>query len=812
MNLIKSFSRVHGYFGIYQGFLRCSPDWSPDRRDAYVIDRLRRTLVRAAQGTSYYRRVFRDAGFDPSSLKEPSDLSRIPLLTKETARASGEAMTDRRHLPGSIQLHTSGTTGEPLHYRWSEYQSAFDSACIFRHWSWAGYTFRAPMVALRSYVPEAEGQPLWRYSREQNTMYFSAYHLTPKNCQQYIEEILKFKPRFMKAYPSSMVLLAEYAYPIRDQFQSLQGIFTASETLLPSEREIIERTFGRKLFNWYGMGEPAAVFTECEKHDGMHWNWEYGLAEFLPSPELGPNEHRLVTTNFHNSVMPFIRYDTGDVVRLLSSPRACACGRNMPLIDSVSGRKDECIITPDGRRLPSVNFYTVFRKYSDIAKWQIVQYGRAEVVAKVSLLGDCNKAELERRLIEELRLRTGPEVDLFIDFTDRFVTNPDGKTLPIVRKLAARAVEEREEYAISSQRAWQLANEGETVYKLDWNEADQVPSPRVQQALKDLIEEPRSISWYPEAGSLQLRRALANYTGLAPDNILVCHGSDAAMELMATTLIRLGDTALIVSPTYDNFRAVVEQRGAEVVKFDYRGERAFPTDAFCAAIRNHSPRVVYVVNPNNPIGYALNEATIGEILGVCARLSTILVIDEAYYEFCGRSCTKLIESYPQLIVTRTLSKAFGLAGLRLGYVLAAENVIRVLLRVYNPKSVTSFAKTAALAALEDADLMKLYVDRVRESRERLYALLDAFGILYYKSEANFVLLRHEPAPDLVSHLESRGVLVRDRTRHFDGAGHVRITIGGSESTDALLSALTEYFGPAGSSVERSEPKGAMSQP
>lgn len=811
MSVIKDISRIHGYFS-YKHFLKHSQYWPEDKRNAYVVDRLRRTLVRAAHGSTYYRDLFRDSGFDPvSDFKDPSDLARIPLLTKDQARSHADAMTDRRFALGSISLHTSGTTGEPLHYRWGEYQLAFDSACVFRHWSWAGYRFRAPMVALRSYVPERDSQPLWRYSRSQNTLYFSAYHLTPSNCQEYIEQILKFGPEFIKGYPSSVMLLAEYTYPIRERFESLRGIFTASETLLPTERETIEATFGKKLFNWYGMGEPAVVFTECEQHEGMHLNWEYGYAEFLPADDLGSDEYRLVTSAFHNPVMPFIRYETGDVVRLFPTPQTCSCGRNLPLIHSISGRKDECIITPDGRRLPSVNFYTVFRKYAEIAKWQIVQYGRSEVVAKVAVREPCQRESLETRLADELRVRTGQSVSLSIEFTDRFVRNSDGKTLPIARKLAGRSIEEKEEYAVSSQMAWQLAEQGNAVHKLDWNEADRVPSARVQEALVELIARPHSICWYPEAASLELRKALARYAAVEPDNVVLSHGSDLAMELVATSCLRPGDKALLVSPTYDNFRAVAEQRGADVNRFEYLGDKAFPTSDFVQVVRDSAPRLVYLVNPNNPIGYVLERAVIQKILAACVRLSTILVVDEAYFEFAGTSVAALAAASRYMIVLRTFSKAFGLAGLRLGYLVAGPELVRVLHRVHNPKSITAFAKTAARAALEDVESMWRYVAEVRKSRDRLCTFLKQQAIYFYPSQANFVLLQHDHPDKLVRYLESRNILVRDRTRYFAGVGHVRITLGGQQSTDALMEALADYFarpgiGQADAREESEEPK------
>jgi histidinol-phosphate aminotransferase len=798
--LVKNVARLHGYW-IYKQFLSKSQFWSEQRRQKYVLENLRRTLIRAHEGTAFYREQFRKAGFNPrTDFGSLQDLARIPLLTKDDVRKNIHDIIDPRFETGSVLMHTSGSTGEPLPMRLNEYFMAFDNACLFRHWSWTGYTFGSRMAALRTYVPSKPSEPLWRYEKLKNTMFFSAYHLTPANCDQYVERLLKFRPKFIKAYPSSIAVFAEFAYADRDKFDFLQGIFTASETLLPSERDRIERTFGKKLYNWYGMTEPAVIITECEQHEGMHINWEYGYPEFLPSDDLAPNEFRLVTTGFHNPVMPFIRYETGDIVRLYDAPRTCPCGRNMPLVHSIVGRKDECIIMDDGRRLPSINFYSLFRGFPEILKFQIIQYGRNELLCKIAMRPEARHTySLTMKLEEEIRQRVGSKVTLDIEYTEKFVTNSDGKTLPIVRKLGTRSIEEIEEYKISSQRAWQIESRGEEVYKLDWNEADTIPSPAVMRAVQELLQNPHSIHWYPEATSREIIAALAKYSGVPAENVLITHGSDLAHELLATCFVRPGDKVLMVTPSYDNFRAAVEQRGAQTVKFKYLGTAAFPVAEFAEALRQHTPRLAYIVNPNNPIGYTLGIDTIKQLLDCCSLLSTILIIDEAYFEFCGITAADLVTRFPHLVVTRSFSKAFGLAGLRLGYLLASIRIMSVLNRANNPKSVTSFAKVGALAALRDLAFMQDYVEEVTSCRSAYEKLFKHHGIKYYPSASNFILFQCDDPKALVRSLEDRNIFVRDRTSQFDGVGHVRISVGGKESTAAALAALDEYFSSGGPS-------------
>ena len=793
-NLAKNLARLHGYW-IYKNFLSRSQSWPVERREQYVMENLRKTLIRAREGSAFYREQFRQAGFNPhTDFRSPEDLARLPLLTKAQVRKHINEIVDHRFEQGSVISHTSGSTGEPLPMRLNEFFIAFDNACLFRHWSWAGYRFGAPMAALRTYVPAHTADPLWRHAKLKNTLYFSAYHLSPANCGEYVDRLLEFRPQFIKAYPSSIAVFAEFAYAYRDKFDFLRGIFTASETLLPSERDRVERTFGKKLFNWYGMTEPAVTITECEQHEGMHINWEYGYPEFLPSDDLAPNEFRLVTTSFHNPVMPFIRYDTGDIVRLHETPKSCPCGRSMPMVHSIVGRKDECIIMADGRRLPSINFYSLFREFPEVLKFQIIQYGRTEIVSKIALQPQAHGSySLTQKLEEELRQRVGSKVKLEIEYTNKFVTNSDGKTLPIVRKLGTRTIEEGEEYRISSQRAWEIESKGEEVFKLDWNEADKVPSPTVVEAIRSVLRNPHSIHWYPQAVSEDLVAAIAEYVGLPAEHVLLSHGSDLAMELVATCFIRPGDKVLMVSPSYDNFRAVVEQRGAEVVKFKFLGTTAFPVADFAETLRQQAPRVAYIVNPNNPIGYTIGPDKIKELLDCCSPISTVLVVDEAYFEFCGITSADLVTRSSHLVVTRSFSKAFGLAGLRLGYLLAPAQIMGVLSRAHNAKSVTSFAKAAALAALHDIAHVHSYVDEVRQSRAEYENLFKRHGIKYFPSSSNFILFRYDEAEALIRSLEERKIFVRDRTSQFDGVGHVRVSIGGKKSTEVAIRALDEYF-------------------
>jgi phenylacetate-CoA ligase len=203
-------------------------------------------------------------------------------------------------------------------------------------------------------------------------------------------------------------------------------VFTASETLSDFERANIERTFGQKLYDWYGMTEPAVVITERADHDGLEVDWEYGYPEFTEAPELAPDERRLIATSLHNPVMPFIRYETEDIARVGDGSDAAGL---YPRIRAMMGRKDECLVTPDGARLPSLNFYSLLQTYTDILRFQFVQTDLAHVVMKISVRPGASRVEaMVFALREEVGKRLGPDMVLEIEVTDQFLTSPDGKT------------------------------------------------------------------------------------------------------------------------------------------------------------------------------------------------------------------------------------------------------------------------------------------------------------------------------------------------------------------------------------------------
>lgn len=322
--------------------------------------------------------------------------------------------------------------------------------------------------------------------------------------------------------------------------------------------------------------------------------------------------------------------------------------------------------------------------------------------------------------------------------------------------------------------------------KLDWNESTVDTSSRVLEAIGRSLADSHPLNWYPDLRAGALRKALAEYTGVPADCILVTNGSDAALDLICRTYLEAGDEVLVASPTYGHFLVFARACGARLIEVHASSPFAVPTDAL---LDNLSARtqLLYLASPNNPTGVITPSEDVARL---CRSSSTTLVVvDEAYFEFCGETCAPLVRVLPNLVVTRTFSKCFSIAGLRVGYLLAGEDVMNHLLKLHNPKSVNVLGQAAALAAIADRPTYEAYVAEVRAAGEFLVEALRERGAIARMTRANFVLVRVADPGGLVRSLESVAVFVRDRSQMKGLEGYVRITVGTRAQMEDLVRRL-----------------------
>lgn len=417
----------------HQAFLARSQYWEAERLQHYQLLHARRLLSAAGREVPYYRQLFRELDFHPEhDLASLETLRLLPTMSKQKARELGERLLAPRAQRSAMELRSSGSTGEPFVVQVSKGHWVVEQGIVWRHWSWLGYRFRDRMAIVRSYVPKA-GEPLWKLDPARNFLYFSAYHLTPDNAATYLQKLREWQPRFLRGYPASLYLLAKMAESEGLEVPAVRGILTASETLLPVYRETIERVFGGKVFDWFGQSEETITMNECEAHEGLHINQEYGICELIPDPSLASNERRIVATCLHNYAMPLIRYETGDIAIIDEAGQRCSCGRTLPLVKAIKGRSDDFIYTPDGRVVPSVNFYTLFYEFTNIIAFQLVQreVGRLDVYLKAHDFSREHRESLERKLKERL----GEAIQIQIDENRDFIQAAEGKKRVVVSSV-----------------------------------------------------------------------------------------------------------------------------------------------------------------------------------------------------------------------------------------------------------------------------------------------------------------------------------------------------------------------------------------
>ena len=322
--------------------------------------------------------------------------------------------------------------------------------------------------------------------------------------------------------------------------------------------------------------------------------------------------------------------------------------------------------------------------------------------------------------------------------------------------------------------------------RLDFNENTVGCSPAVLRALSRMTAEQMAI--YPEYQETTKR--LARFFRVRPEEIHLTNGIDDALHLISDTFLEDGDSVLIAEPTFDMYRFFAELAGARVTALRYDEEMRFPVEAAIREMRlppKRAPRVLYIATPNNPTGTVVPMEGLRKILDAASR--TLVLVDEAYFDFSGETILPWIRKYPQLLVARTFSKSAGLAALRLGCLFGNPDLLSSMKRACTPYPVNGAALVAAEAAIKDRAFAKRYTREVLRSRAMLEKGLVKLGAKIYPSGANFVLADFGPgALRMVKALERKGILVRAR-KDFPREGFVRISAGTRADTRKVLRAM-----------------------
>ncbi|MDA0770704.1 MAG: histidinol-phosphate transaminase [SAR202 cluster bacterium Casp-Chloro-G4] len=321
------------------------------------------------------------------------------------------------------------------------------------------------------------------------------------------------------------------------------------------------------------------------------------------------------------------------------------------------------------------------------------------------------------------------------------------------------------------------------IVKLNGNENPYGGSPK---AIAAVANTPLHI--YPDPLQRKIRQALSDYTGASFDSIIVGAGADELIDLLFRLFMNPGDKMLDFEPTFGMYSFCARIAGG-VVEFVPRDE-LFDLDVEAAkrAIDDRT-KIIFVTSPNNPTGNLASEANVRELLDT----GLIVVVDEAYFEFCNQTVSHLVDEYENLVILRTMSKWAGLAGLRVGYGIMNPKLVKHIIDIKPPYSVNVAAEAALVASIEDAPALLKNVRKIVDERDRLKDLLNEMpGVTPWPSYGNYILCQFAPgkAQEIFKQLASRGIFVRDySSQRLKDC--FRVAIGTPAETDAFISALRE---------------------
>ena len=314
----------------------------------------------------------------------------------------------------------------------------------------------------------------------------------------------------------------------------------------------------------------------------------------------------------------------------------------------------------------------------------------------------------------------------------------------------------------------------------DWNESEFPPTNKVFEVMKSFYRYER----YPDITATQLKNKLSDYVSLPVDFIEVYNGSDDALKDIITVFVDKDTHVLSYQPSYTQVNTFITTNTENYMKVNIKdplGKHEYDFD-YCKV-----NEVVYLVNPNNPTGKLLPVEEIKKL--VKTYPNTLFIVDEAYYEFAKQSCSHLVVSHKNLIVTRTFSKAFGLASVRLGYCMGHPDTLSHIRKIRNGKAVNTLGQLCGIAALNDLDYLQSRIDEMNDAKKFFIDNLPN----YYNaldSDANFVLVKTPDSKKLLEKMKENKILIRDRSAFDNLENCVRITIGSKKQIIRVLDVMT----------------------
>ena len=320
--------------------------------------------------------------------------------------------------------------------------------------------------------------------------------------------------------------------------------------------------------------------------------------------------------------------------------------------------------------------------------------------------------------------------------------------------------------------------------KLDANEGDK---DLYLDLLKKLGESDITLNYYPDDSYSELKKEINNYVGYEPKNITVGNGSSELLDLCVKTFVDKDETILSLDPTFSMYSIYAQVFSAKYIGAKAEEDFKLNVDSIIKDIKENNPKLIILCNPNNPTGSVLTKE---EVRKIVKSTDALIALDEAYMEFGDESLIDEVMDYDNLLIVKTVSKAFSLAGIRMGYIVANEDIITSIEKVRAPYNLNSLSTYIATEALRKKERMFDYVKNIKEEREKIYKALVDLGVKAYASGANFVFFKSD-IDDLQKKLVDKDVLIRKFSGKLDG--YYRVSIGTKEQNEKFLEAFKEVM-------------------
>ncbi len=425
-----------------------SERWTREKTTAHQLHMLQSMVSLAYERSPFYRRLYRECGFEPGDLRSVEDMSRLPTTEARTIREHLQSMCSaQRPNRRWDYLSTGGTNGRPLHFLIDADRSEAEYAFLVAGWQRIGYTLSTPLAVFRGRAVHEDGNGLRReYDPVLRHHCYDVFHLTDENMRRYLDHVRGIGPCFLHVYPSSVAALARFVRRSGMEVPgNIRGIIAESEIVYPDQRAMVEEVFGCRYFSCYGHSEKVVAAAECEHSTDYHVWPTYGHFELLDAdgqPVVTPGQRgEIVGTGFINRVVPFIRYRTGDFATYVGD-HCQECGRQQILIRDIRGhRTQEVLVAADGSEICWAALNTHDDAYLRVRQLRFRQTVPGRATLLVTPVAEFSESDAQR-ILASLRDKLDGRIDVDIQVVDELRLTPTGKAIYVDKCMTTSAASE----------------------------------------------------------------------------------------------------------------------------------------------------------------------------------------------------------------------------------------------------------------------------------------------------------------------------------------------------------------------------------